>query len=136
MWMGKKIACKTQPTFHLFWCWFKSLNVLGHWIILLLQKFGQEFTSNGWCPRRKLSPWKRFQDICITHKIKLVFSNIITSFWLTFVPSWTCHIGSTWNLSTTYFSPKHPTQQFKSLWQNQNLWHSQGPPLKLDHQPS
>jgi len=37
-------------------------------------------------------------------QIKLAPSNIITSFWLTFVPSWTCHIGSTWNLSTIFFS--------------------------------
>ncbi len=44
-------CCQNTLVSHLFWYFFKNLNVPRHWIFLLLQTFGQEFASNGWCKR-------------------------------------------------------------------------------------
>jgi hypothetical protein len=56
----KNNCCQNTWVSHLFWCFFKNLNVLRHWIFLLFQNFGQEFASNGWCKWIELSLLKIF----------------------------------------------------------------------------
>lgn len=96
---GKIIVCKTQPTSHMFWCWFKNLKVPWCWIVLLLKDFGQEFAFNNWCTKTlrtfitKKIPRKTF--VLLT-KTKTNFINLITSFWLRFAPSWISYNVSIW----------------------------------------
>ncbi len=120
---GKMFAKRTRSASHLFCCWVKNLNTKAWQIFFPFWISGQLFAFVGLLARRDSSSPKRFMGwhFGFLEKKKLASSNVVTSSWVKYVPSYTCHKEGTMGLPIAYFLPKPSTQRLWSSWQNQNL---------------
>jgi hypothetical protein len=130
--MGAKIyAIRKCPTSHLFCYWVEIMKVEGWQILFMFRVFSQESTFVSLLAGTHASSPKRFLGwhFGFSMKKKPTFSNLVTPFWVRYVPSCTWHIKSTFGLPIVYFLLMPPTQQLWSTWQNQNLCNSIAAPL-------
>jgi len=136
------VTSKVRPTSHLFSYRMDNLKMLGHWIFFYILWFGQTYGSNGlktvvevplpniW--RAHLRGYFTCGDMSSPTKLmrvhlgffenkKSTSSNVNMSIWMRSIPYYTSHKVSKACVLSPYILLVLPTQNIRSLWQNQNL---------------